>query len=273
MFQLIFHCLYKFVMCVISGTLGLGGVAYLCSCITDNYNPVTVQWQWLLGRFYMLNRILEDYPTEFIVHPQKDLPSKHDSAPRNYTKVMTVLKFTTPTLDHSHGKCARRVFYLVALMQTHNREVFNEIGDLLNDLNTNIQVGMKRRLLRVAEEFHLSEKVLRVVEKEEEEDLWMPLFTTPTLSATSTPRCNSPVSVLNVAGGAQGTHITVTVSNFANFPLQAPNPPKRLRYHKSQVTHSTQTDQESLSGVVMLTRLERAMVVRACYTIGLLVIL
>uniref|UniRef100_A0A0L8FTJ8 Protein kinase domain-containing protein n=2 Tax=Octopus bimaculoides TaxID=37653 RepID=A0A0L8FTJ8_OCTBM len=54
------------------GSGGLGGLAYILKLVLQEYQVKTVRWQWLLGRLYVLDRLLEEFPGEFIRGPEPD---------------------------------------------------------------------------------------------------------------------------------------------------------------------------------------------------------
>ena len=140
----------------------------------------------------------------------------------NYDRVFAVLKFSVPVMNNNHSKVAkmaRRVFFMVSRLQAHLRTVFKQINDLLDVQEMNVQVHMKRKLLRVAEEYHLAQQMGA---HRDDMDEPIPPFTTPIISASSTPRSSSPVN-------SAGPHINVTVHNFVTgnliIPSATPAPP------------------------------------------------
>lgn len=212
----------------------VGTISYLLSCITQEYDSNT-QWQWLLGRLFMLLKLLEEYPSDFVVQP----PNKSDGDVRksmsldqyiNYTRIMNILSFTKPALDNSHQKVARtarKVFYLIARLQAQNAGILKCVMDMLEGLSLDLQVHLKRRLLRMAAEFNIAQHVMNVMNPDfQDEDDPSPLFTTPILSGNCSPRSASP-----------SPHISVTVNNFVsgsmNFPpfghMAPPNSPARRK--------------------------------------------
>ena len=170
-----------------AGTLGIGGLSYILRCINSTPPDDGSQWQWLLGRLYVLDRFIEEYPDEFYVVGDD---KKH------YNRVVALLIFIKPLLQHDHTKVARmarRVFYVLSKMQVHDAAVFREIIDLLGDLQTMVQVHMKRKLLGVAEEHYRGQQEDGATGQPAPVD--EPIFLTPSTSACSTPRSTSPVSL------------------------------------------------------------------------------
>ncbi|ELU13287.1 hypothetical protein CAPTEDRAFT_184398 [Capitella teleta] len=162
------------------GTFDLGGVCYLLSCICQSFEVTSVQWQWLLGRFYMLDVLLDGNVSEFIIRPQED------GNYENYDRVFTILRFCVPAMNYGHQKVdrmARRVFYLLSKLQVQSTSIFKEIVDeILDDTNIHVQVYMRRKLLKV------------LSESQDGKEADGSPFITPIVSAASTPRCNSPVA-------------------------------------------------------------------------------
>lgn len=54
-----------------TGNEGLDGLNYVLKCVTEDYDKDSVTWQWLLGRLYVLDRLLEEFPTEFVPRPEE----------------------------------------------------------------------------------------------------------------------------------------------------------------------------------------------------------
>ena len=46
-----------------SGSYHIGDLSFLLGSMTQDYDPGTVQWQWLLGRLCMLLKLIEEHPT------------------------------------------------------------------------------------------------------------------------------------------------------------------------------------------------------------------
>jgi hypothetical protein len=168
------------------GNFDLGGVGYLLMCITQEYDTASVQWQWLLGRFYMLDVLMDDNVNEFVIRPNDS--STHGAHFVNYERVFSILRFCVPAMTFGHQKVdrmARRVFYILTKLQVHLPSIFKEILDeILDDTNVHVVAHLRRKLLQVLTE---SQKG-----KESVSEHASP-FETPVISATSTPRCNSPV--------------------------------------------------------------------------------
>ena len=216
---------------------GLDGIEYVLNCIIQDYDVSQVQWQWLLGRFYILDNLLEEYPREFMVNKDKLVDNNCDP-PVNFTRIMDLLKFCAPVLSFPHSKVeklARRIFYLTARLQIHNYSVLKEILQLLEDTDTTIRNSMKRRLLKLQEQYHFSNHSqdkegghVFTTEICEEVD---PIFTTPVLSGTSTPCSLSPVP-----SDSTGSDIVVTLSQShpQMLPIAPPNSPRKPPERRSK---------------------------------------
>ena len=123
----------------------LGGVDYILQSILDDEN--SVQWQTLLGRFYMLDRLTNEKSassSQFVVptkHVRMMPASSCENAIglyQNYIRTMAVLRFSARFLHFSHAivsELASRVFFRVAGMQPRNGDVIHEVYRLLKDIN------------------------------------------------------------------------------------------------------------------------------------------
>ncbi len=247
----------------------------MLSCATQEYESSTIQWQWLLGRFSMLLKLIEDYPTEFVIQPHvptedestlNELEGSSDSGDdkkgahggniqmfKNHNKVSKVLTFTKLALSNAHQKVARiarRVFYMVARLQAHNSQVLNYVMNFLEGLDLNLQIHLKRRLLRMADEFNIAQQEARCVQNGEEsrdgdgaeDGESIQPFRTPVISARSTPRSGSPTL---------SPQIAVPVNNFISgnitfLPTAPPNSPTRHR----TLRHRTSTGHDDVESVL-----------------------
>ena len=179
------------------GYVDLGGITYLLTCILEGYNPDNVHWQWLLGRLYMLDKLIEDSPVDFTIKPHTASPSRVDPGAR-YDRIMSILNFFKPVLNHSHakvGRMARRTFYLISKLQANNQGILQEISQLLSDVDQSIQVLLRRRLLKILGEYQVVlQQEQQAVANDDDEISLAPTIETPIASATSTPRCGSPTT-------------------------------------------------------------------------------
>jgi mitogen-activated protein kinase kinase kinase 1 len=246
------------------GNRGIGGLSYLIECSTELYDPSQVQWQWLLGRCYMLMRLLDEFPRDFTTRPPCGAGVEMSSLEElmHYDRVMRVLSFTRMALDNSHqkvGKMARRLFYYTAKLQAHNSSMMKKITDMLDGLEINLQVHLKRNLLKVAAEFQVEKRVVDMMQRGEgsinaesfDDSEPLPLYPTPIVSEASTPRSTSP------SPPSPQPQIKVTVNNFVqgnlNFvPKVPPNSPERRL--KSTSENSEGSDGYDLTLMAALQR-------------------
>ena len=237
------------------GTLGIGGLPYILRCVNTAAPEDASQWQWLLGRLYVLDRFIEEYPDEFLIASNRD-DGRDATDKRHYTRVMSILNFIKPFLQHGHAKVARmarRVFYVLSKMQVNEAGVFREIINLLNDLQTMIQVHMKRKLVCIAEDNYRVQQVQlddggQALEGDEQ------MFLTPSTSTCSTPRSTSPVSV--TLSPQQSLCVPKSASQL--MPVAPPNSPnqrkmktklRRWRVSSQRESVSTNTARDRVSGV------------------------
>lgn len=124
-----------------------------------------LHWQWILGRFCMLERLLEEYCHEFTVI-LSPLPPDSDAFPSsdwvasstNYSRAFSVLRFCTFHMSFAHikvSKMARRVFYCIARLQLPQGLVFERVFSLLQDVDSAIQGHMKRKLYALMEDYRV----------------------------------------------------------------------------------------------------------------------
>ncbi len=245
--------MWVYIWCHISvvGQYGIQGVVFLVQCIVSEYVLDAVQWQWLLGRFYMLDKLLEEFPAHFMIRSSTDdLTHARDSV-RNYDRVFSVLRFSKVAFGFSHTKASRmakRIFYMTARLQAHNRSILKEIFDLLEDVETSIQVNIRRRLWRVAEEYDISQQA-----REEDEQLEDPgpPFSTPVISAVSTPRSGSPVSLSDgpttLQPPPQLNVTNVMAANLVFLPTTVPPNSPNPRCGRKRTSNSTSSGATSVS--------------------------
>ncbi|XP_074643836.1 mitogen-activated protein kinase kinase kinase 1-like [Tubulanus polymorphus] len=161
-----------------SESKGLDGIDFIISCIVQDYPHNSVQWQWLLGRMSMLDKLLDNFPSQFILrqHGRQRQVSSSDSGvtdscelPSNYHRMMSVLRFALAEVDNSHiriGKMARRVFIIGSRLTAHVKSVFQEVEQMLSRLEHGLHLRMKKRLAVVANEFTVAQQVTLLVKKE-----------------------------------------------------------------------------------------------------------
>uniref|UniRef100_A0A4W3K5J6 Mitogen-activated protein kinase kinase kinase 1 n=1 Tax=Callorhinchus milii TaxID=7868 RepID=A0A4W3K5J6_CALMI len=145
-----------------SGSIGVGGVDYVLSCILGT-STESMNWQALLGRLCLIDRLLLEFPAEFYPHivsgsegpiPQADLVVER------YKKLLSLLNFALQSIDNSHsmvGKMSRRVFLSAARMVTRVPHVFMKLIDMLSVTSSTHYTRMRRRLMAIAEEMDILE--------------------------------------------------------------------------------------------------------------------
>lgn len=234
-----------------TGDCGLGGVAFLLRVLsTEDSDQSNMGWQWCLGRLYMLLRLLEDHPTEFMIQvPPRDQQTMPLSQYRHYERILTVQRLCMSCLGNSHqkvGRMARRCFLTCARLQVHHPPFLRQVMELLDRLPVDMQATLRQRMHRLAAEYNIAQHVVCAIHPHEssydsQTDSDSPqLFSTPVMSEVSSPRSVTP----------EPKPISVTVNNFIqgnmNFmPNAPPNSPARrhMPHHKST---STQDDAESV---------------------------
>ena len=245
-----------------TGTDGLGGLDFVVHCATEEYDLNAIQWQWLLGRLYVLDKLMEEFPNEFL--PRQEGPPDSAGAaeeaagtpeeagaaagepPRpepqpplvNYERLMSVAHFAVKAVCSSHMRIARmsrRVFLLSGKLGSHIDSVIDQLEDLLN--NTSSVASLKRKLRRIVADFQLSEKIVHELQHGCEKLAGGGRFessptSTPLDSPASTPRCNSPNTVTSEEAGDAGKVNNNNGSGEKSAPSAPPNTPTHRRNHK-----------------------------------------
>ncbi|KAM6986250.1 mitogen-activated protein kinase kinase kinase 1 [Aplochiton taeniatus] len=147
-----------------AGSMGIGGVDYVLNCIlgpqTESNN-----WQALLGRLCLIDRLLLEFPAEFYPHIVSgggtDCQHSQPQGER-YQKLLPLLSFALQSIDNSHsmvGKLSRRVFLSAARMVARAPHVFVRLLDMLSVSGSTHYARMRRRLLAIAEEMDILEAI------------------------------------------------------------------------------------------------------------------
>uniref|UniRef100_A0A4W5KEM7 Mitogen-activated protein kinase kinase kinase 1 n=1 Tax=Hucho hucho TaxID=62062 RepID=A0A4W5KEM7_9TELE len=145
-----------------AGSIGIGGVDYVLNCIlgpqTESNN-----WQALLGRLCLIDRLLLEFPAEFYPHIVSggDWHQSQTLGDR-YQKLLPLLSFSLQSIDNSHsmvGKLSRRVFLSAARMVARVPHVFVKLLDMLSVTSSTHYARMRRRLLAIAEEMDILEAI------------------------------------------------------------------------------------------------------------------
>ncbi|XP_076462240.1 mitogen-activated protein kinase kinase kinase 1-like isoform X2 [Babylonia areolata] len=208
------------------GTEGLHGLDFVVRCATEDYELNAKPWQWLLGRLYVIDKLMEEFPNEFL--PRQEAPDSAGAAedvgeapeeagaaageypPRgdqqpplvNYERLMRVAHFSVKAVCSSHMRIARmsrRVFLMSGKLGSHIDTVIDQLEDLLNNLSASSSIlSLKRKLRRIVADFQLSEKIVHELQHGCEKlagGRFESSNSTPLDSPVSTPRCNSPNTV------------------------------------------------------------------------------
>lgn len=118
----------------------------------------SLHWQWILGRFCMIERLLEEYCHEFTVSLLSSSPeSPHDDAiSPDCSRTFSILRFCTFHMNFAHikvSRMARRIFYYITRLQLNNEAVFEKACMLLDDVEPAIRRHMKRKLYSLLEDY------------------------------------------------------------------------------------------------------------------------
>lgn len=133
-----------------SSTPGLGGISFVLSCILEDSPPSEQPWQWLLGRLCVLDRLVDEFPSEFQLQYVPLQPTAESGYKlEHYDRLMTVVEFAFKALGSSHAtvsKLARRVYICGARFAAAEPAVFHQVCDMLAKLDVSLQMRLKRRL-------------------------------------------------------------------------------------------------------------------------------
>ncbi|XP_064163032.1 mitogen-activated protein kinase kinase kinase 1 isoform X2 [Anguilla rostrata] len=145
-----------------AGSIGIGGVDYVLNCILGSQTEAN-NWQALLGRLCLIDRLLLEFPAEFYPHivSSGDMHQSQTLVER-YQKLLPLLSFALQSIDNSHsmvGKLSRRVFLSAARMVARVPHVFVKLLDMLSGTSSTHYARMRRRLLAIAEEMDILEDV------------------------------------------------------------------------------------------------------------------
>uniref|UniRef100_A0A673Y847 Mitogen-activated protein kinase kinase kinase 1 n=1 Tax=Salmo trutta TaxID=8032 RepID=A0A673Y847_SALTR len=148
-----------------AGSIGIGGVDYVLNCILGPQTEAN-NWQALLGRLCLIDRLLLEFPAEFYPHIVSGgdcLLSCPSPVPLSrYQKLLPLLSFSLQSIDNSHsmvGKLSRRVFLSAARMVARVPHVFVKLLDMLSVTSSTHYARMRRRLLAIAEEMDILDAI------------------------------------------------------------------------------------------------------------------
>ncbi|KAM8812511.1 mitogen-activated protein kinase kinase kinase 1 [Rhynchonycteris naso] len=149
-----------------AGSIGIGGVDYVLSCILGNQTESN-NWQELLGRLCLIDRLLLEFPAEFYPHiVSPDVPQAEPVEVR-YKKLLSLLTFALQSIDNAHsmvGKLSRRIYLSSARMVTAVPHVFSKLLEMLGSSGSTHFARMRRRLMTIADEVDIAEAIQLGVE-------------------------------------------------------------------------------------------------------------
>ncbi|XP_057396525.1 mitogen-activated protein kinase kinase kinase 1 isoform X1 [Balaenoptera acutorostrata] len=144
-----------------AGSIGIGGVDYVLNCILGNQTESN-NWQELLGRLCLIDRLLLEFPAEFYPHTVSTDVSQSEPVEVRYKKLLSLLTFALQSIDNSHsmvGKLSRRIYLSSARMVTAVPHVFSKLLEMLNVSSSTHFTRMRRRLMAIADEVEIAEAI------------------------------------------------------------------------------------------------------------------
>uniref|UniRef100_A0A8B9RV42 M3K1 kinase n=1 Tax=Accipiter nisus TaxID=211598 RepID=A0A8B9RV42_9AVES len=144
-----------------SGSIGIGGVDYVLNCILRTQTKSS-NWQALLGRFCLIDRLLLEFPGEFYPHIVCGGVLQADTVVDRYKKLLSLLNFTLQSIDNSHsvvGKLSRRVFLSAARMVARVPHVFVKLLEMLSVTSSTHYTRMRQRLMTIADEMEIADAI------------------------------------------------------------------------------------------------------------------
>ncbi|XP_026074971.1 mitogen-activated protein kinase kinase kinase 1-like isoform X1 [Carassius auratus] len=228
-----------------AGSIGIGGVDYVLSCILGSKTEAS-NWQALLGRLCLIDRLLLEFPAEFYPHIMSGGDcNQAQNAVERYQKLLPLLSFALQSIDNSHsmvGKLSRRVFLSAARMVARVPHVFVKLLDMLNITSSTHYARMRRRLLAIAEEMDILDAIhLGLDDLQTEHSSHSSAFLGPAAPQNSpcTTERNSPtpdlqqnttkMTLSGQACSAPVDDITERLSNVVTSPAEFPKPPVQPR--------------------------------------------
>ncbi|XP_072108648.1 mitogen-activated protein kinase kinase kinase 1 [Mobula birostris] len=190
-----------------SGSIGVGGVDYVLNCILGTSTEST-NWQALLGRLCLIDRLLLEFPAEFyphIVSGSEGPIAQTELVLERYKKLLSLLNFALQSIDNSHsmvGKMSRRVFLSAARMVARVPHIFLKLIDMLSVTSSTHYTRMRRRLMAIAEEMDILDAIqfgiedLQIVEGRHDD------FVEPSAphNSPNTTENNSPINTVQLSG-------------------------------------------------------------------------
>ncbi|XP_075039478.1 mitogen-activated protein kinase kinase kinase 1-like isoform X2 [Mixophyes fleayi] len=187
-----------------SGSVGIGGVEYVLHCILAT-QAESNNWQTLLGRLCLIDRLLLEFPAEFYPHIISGDVLQADTAVERYRNLLSLLNFALQSIDNSHsmvGKLSRRVFLSAARMVARVPHVYVKLLDMLSVTSSTHYSRMRRRLLAIAEEMDIVEVIQQGFEDSQTFENRREAFVQPSAPANSpvTSQSNSPEHTMQLSG-------------------------------------------------------------------------
>ncbi|KAM3938244.1 mitogen-activated protein kinase kinase kinase 1 isoform 2-T2 [Leptodactylus fuscus] len=187
-----------------SGSMGIGGVEYVLNCILAT-QPESNNWQALLGRLCLIDRLLLEFPAEFYPHIISGDIVQADAAVERYRNLLSLLNFALQSIDNSHsmvGKLSRRVFLSAARMVARVPHVYVKLLDMLSATSSTHYSRMRRRLMAIAEEMDIVEVIQQGLEDSQVFESRREGFVQPSAPANSpvTSQSSSPEHTMQLSG-------------------------------------------------------------------------
>ncbi|KAM4810473.1 mitogen-activated protein kinase kinase kinase 1 [Rhinophrynus dorsalis] len=187
-----------------SGSIGIGGVEYVLNCILAT-QAESNNWQMLLGRLCLIDRLLLEFPAEFYPHIISGDVLQADAAIDRYKNLLSLLNFALQSIDNSHsmvGKLSRRVFLNAARMVARVPHVYVRLLDMLSVTSSTHYIRMRRRLMAIAEEMDIVEVIQQGMEDSQAFENRRESFVQPSAPVNSpvTSKSNSPVNTVQLSG-------------------------------------------------------------------------
>ncbi|XP_059381321.1 mitogen-activated protein kinase kinase kinase 1-like [Carassius carassius] len=228
-----------------AGSIGIGGVDYVLNCILGSKTEAS-NWQALLGRLCLIDRLLLEFPAEFYPHIMSGGDcNQAQNAVERYQKLLPLLSFALQSIDNSHsmvGKLSRRVFLSAARMVARVPHVFVKLLDMLNITSSTHYARMRRRLLAIAEEMDILDAIhLGLDDLQTEHSSHSSAFLGPAAPQNSpctternspTPDLQQTTTKMTLSGQARSApvdDITERLSNVVTSPAEFPKPPVQPR--------------------------------------------
>ncbi|XP_074851659.1 mitogen-activated protein kinase kinase kinase 1 [Carettochelys insculpta] len=187
-----------------SGSIGIGGVDYILNCILGTQTESN-NWQALLGRLCLIDRLLLEFPGEFYPHIVSGDVLQADTVVDRYKKLLSLLRFALQSIDNSHsmvGKLSRRVFLSAARMVARVPHVFVKLLEMLSVTSSTHYTRMRRRLLAIADEMEIAEAIQLGMEEAHSVECRCDDFMQPSAPDNSpeTTHCNTPSNTVQLSG-------------------------------------------------------------------------